>query len=85
MTVVSYENTALPIMLIETAVSGALFFVITNLFDEKIRIILKPNVTSPIIDTVKNDIFNKLKYASKTSAEICASLTSVSDALSKFE
>ena len=84
-TVVSYENSVLPAMLIETAISGALFFVVTNLFDEKIRMILKPNVTSPIIDTVKNDIFNKLKYASKTSAEICASLTSVSDALNKSE
>ena len=84
-TVVSYENSALPVMLIETAISGALFFVITYLFDEKIRVVLKPNVTSPIIDTVKNDMFNKLKLASRTSAEICASLTSVSDALSKSE
>ncbi len=84
-TVVSSESANLPIMLIETAISGALFFVITNIFDEKIRTILKPNVTSPIIDTVKNDIFNKLKYASETSAEICASLTSVSDAINKSE
>ena len=84
-TVVSYESSDLPILLIEAAVSGMLFFVITNLFDEKIRAILKPSVTSPIIDTVKNDMFNKLKLASKASAEICASLTSVSDALSKSE
>lgn len=84
-TVVSYENSSLPIMLIETAFSGALFFVVTIFFDEKIKMILKPNITSPIIDTVKNDIFNKLKIASKTSADICAQLTSVSDALSKSE
>lgn len=84
-TVVSYENFDSPIMLIETAFAGVLFFVITNLFDEKIRTILKPNVTSPIIDTVKNDIFNKLKYASETSAEICTSLSSVSEALTKSE
>lgn len=84
-TVVSYENSALPEKVIETIIAGAIFFGVTYLFDEKIRTILKPNVTSPIIDTVKNDIFNKLKYASKTSAEICSSLTSVSDALSKSE
>ncbi len=84
-TVVSYEEVALPAKLIETIIAGVIFFVVTNLFDEKIRAILKPNVTSPIIDTVKNDIFNKLRLASNTSAEICASLTSVSDALSKSE
>ncbi len=84
-TVVSYENSNLPAMSIEAVVSGALFFVATNFWEEKIKIILKPNATSPIIDTVKNDIFNKLKYASKTSAEICTSLTSVSDALNKSE
>ena len=83
--VVSDESAKLPTMLIEAVISGALFFVITYLFDEKIRVVLKPNVTSPIIDTVKNDMFNKLKLASKASAEICASLTSVSDALSKSE
>lgn len=84
-TVVSYENSALLPMIIETVAAGALFFLITKFFDEKIRMVLKPNVTSPIIDTVKNDIFNKLKYASETSAEICSSLSSVSDALSKSE
>lgn len=84
-TVVSYENESLPIVLIETTVAGMLFFVLSNAFDEKVRTILKPNVTSPILDTVKNDIFNKLKYASKTSAEICTSLSSVSEALSKSE
>ena len=84
-TVISYENTNLPVMASEAVVAGVLFFVVTNIYDEKIRTILKPNVTSPIIDTVKNDIFNKLKLASKTSAEICSSLTSVSDALSKSE
>ncbi|MBQ7116133.1 MAG: SpoIIE family protein phosphatase [Clostridia bacterium] len=84
-TVISYENESLPIVLIETAAAGISFFVLSNAFDEKIRAILKPNVTSPILDTVKNDVFNKLKYASKASAEICASLSSVSDALSKSE
>ena len=84
-TVVSYGNVSLPILLIETSAAGGLFFAISNAFDEKIRVVLKPNATSPILDTVKNDIFNKLKYASKASAEICTSLSSVSDALSKSE
>ena len=84
-TVVSFEEGAFYAMLAETALAGVAFFVITGLFDSKIRRVLKPNVTSPIIDTVKNDIFNKIKLASRTSAEICSSLLSVNDALSKSE
>ena len=84
-TVVSYDEPVIVPMLVETSVAGILFFFLTIRFDEKIRGVLKPNVSSPIIDTVKNDIFNKLKYASKTSAEICGSLSSVSDALCKSE
>ncbi len=72
-------------IVVETLVSASTFFILTSLFDEKLRAILKPGVTSPIIDTVKGDVFRKLKNASQASAEICSSLTSVSDALSKAE
>ncbi len=69
----------------ETIISGSIYFLLTARFDKKLRSILKPNVTSPIIDTVKSDVFNKLKYASKVSEEICSSLSSASDALCKSE
>ncbi len=82
-TALSYENFDSWGIIAETLIAGALFFVLTSRFDEKFRSVLKPNVTSPVIDTVKSDVFRKLKNASQASAEICASLTSVSDALSK--
>ncbi len=84
-TVVSYESFDSWGMIIETVIAGALFFIITSRFDEKIRTVLKPSVSSPIIETVKNDVLEKLKFASETSAEICTSLSSVSDALNKSE
>lgn len=84
-TVISYENFDYQGMIIETVISGILFFILTKRFDEKIRTVLKPAVTSPIIDTVKSDIFGKLKNASEISAEICSSLTGVNDALRKSE
>ncbi len=84
-TALSYENFNSWGLIAETLIAGVLFFVLTSRFDEKFRSILKPNVTSPVIETVKSDVFRKLKNASQASAEICASLTSVSDALSKSE
>ncbi len=84
-TVVSVDNFQSPAMLIETAFAGVLFMVITSRFDEKIKNVLKPNVSSPIVDTLKNDIFAKLKNASKASSEICTSLSSVGEVLSKSE
>lgn len=84
-TAVSYDEFDIWPMLIETVFAGILFFVLTIKFDERLRIVLKPTVSSPIIDAVKSDVFNKLKYASGVSAEICTSLSSVSDALNKSE
>ncbi len=82
---ISYENFDSWGIVIETFAAGVLFFILTSRFDEKFKRVLKPNVTSPILDTVKNDVLNRLKYASKTSAEICSSLSGVSDVLSKSE
>ncbi len=82
---VSYENFENPLVIIETVVSGVAFIIISKKFDNKLKALLRPAVTSPIIDTVKNDIFRKLKNASEISAEICTSLTGVSEALSKSE
>ncbi len=84
-TAISYEKFDSWGIIAETIIAGTLYFILTIRFDPKFKSILKPNITSPILDTVKNDIFNRLKYASETSAEICSSLMSVSDALSKSE
>lgn len=81
----SYEELNSWGIVAEIIISGVLFFALTIRFDEKFRTILKPGVSSPVIETVKNDVFRKLKNASEATAEICASLTSVSDALSKSE
>ncbi len=81
----SYEEFNSQGIIAEIIMSGVLFFALTIRFDKSFRSILKPNVTSPIIETIKSDVFRKLKNASEASAEICASLTSVNDALNKSE
>lgn len=82
---VSYDDFENPLLLIEFLVSGIAFLIVSKKFDSKISAILRPAVTSPVIDTVKGDIFRKLKKASEISAEICGSLTSVNEAFSKSE
>lgn len=72
-------------VIIETLVASLVFIVLSYKFDEQIKCVLKPSVTSPIIDTVKSEMFYKIKNASAVSTEICSSLTSVNDALSKLE
>ena len=69
----------------ETLIASLIFIVISFKFDEKIKSVLRPSVTSPIIDTVKNEMFYKIRNASAVSSEICSSLTSVNEALSKSE
>lgn len=81
----SYDNFESYNVIIETLIAALIFIVISYKFDEKIRSVLRPSVTSPIIDTVKSEMFYKIRNASAVSTEICSSLTSVNDALSKSE
>ncbi|MGN0527041.1 MAG: SpoIIE family protein phosphatase [Acutalibacteraceae bacterium] len=83
--VLQYESIKPIPTLIEILVSIALYLVVTLKYNEKLSLILKPNITSPIINTVNNDVFKKLHTASEVSAEICASLNDVNNALEKSE
>lgn len=83
--VISYESFGDLAVVVETVVSGVLFIVLSKYFNSKFEEVLKPSVVSPVIDTVKGDIFRKLKNASEISSEICFSMTSANEAFSRSE
>lgn len=82
---VSYSEINIFATVIETAVSGLLFIIISKKLNTRFEAIFVPSVTSPIIDSVKSGIVSKLKKASEISGEICMSLTEVNDALAKSD
>ncbi len=84
-TAIAYSSVDIKATLIETAASGIIFFLLSSKFNTKLEAVFVPSVTSPVIDTVKSGIVSKLKRASDISTEICSSLTSVNDVLSKTE
>lgn len=84
-TSIAYSTVDLKATVIETALSGALFLIISFKFDDKLRRVFIPSLTSPVTDTVKNITIKKLHRASNMTAEICSSLTAVNDVLSKTE
>ncbi len=83
--IISYDSFDDYKKIIEIFVSSIIFIVISCKFDEKLKSVLKPSVSVPIIDTVKNELYYKIKNASSVSSEICTSLTNVNEALSKSE
>ncbi len=82
-TVVAYNSANVLPLVIETVISGVLFFVITQKFNNKLEAVFLPAVTSPVIESVRSDIVSKLKRASEYSAEICESVTTVNKAITK--
>lgn len=84
-TAIDYSSVDIKSTFIETAASGVLFVFLTRKFNEKLVGIFIPSVTSPVIDTLKDNIIGKLKKASRVSSEICSSLTSVNDVLAKSD
>ena len=85
LSIISYENLNNYGILIETLVAGCIFIFMPSKISNRISEILSPRVNSPIIDTVKRDIINKLHNASEISTEICDSLNAVGEALYKNE
>lgn len=74
-----------PAFFVELSLTVGFFFVFTLIWGEKANALLKPAAASPVIESIKSDVVRKLKNASEISTEICTSLTSVNDALSKSE
>ena len=70
-------------ILAETLAAGIIFILLPRRFRKKAHKLLSPAVPSPMIEGVKNEITRRLRNASEISAEICASLTGVSQALAK--
>lgn len=68
---------------IETGLSGLIFIILTLKFNHQFESVFLPSVASPVIESVKSGIVEKLKKASETSAEICTSLTDVNRILEK--
>ncbi len=86
--VISFSNTdefKLLFLAIETVIAGIIFLFLPEKINHKLKEILSPAVTSPIIETVKSDITRKLRNASEISTEIFSSLNVVTDALNKSE
>lgn len=82
-TVIAFPEADVLPLLIETLVSGLSFITLSVKFNSSFERVFLPSVTSPVIDSVKSGIISRLKNASEISAEICTSLTTVNDALSK--
>lgn len=72
-------------LLAEALIAGVIFVLLPRRFRKKAHKLLSPAVPSPMIDGIKNEITRRLKNASGISAEICASLTGVSQALAKSD
>ena len=72
-------------ILVETLIACGIFLALPKKITSKIEEILTPAVSSPIIDSVKNDIIRRLKNAAEISGEICTSLNTVSQALVRSE
>ncbi len=84
--VITYENTnelKLVFLAIESVIAGIIFLFLPQNVNNKLKEILSPAVTSPIIESVKGEITRKLKNASEISTEIFSSLNVVTDALNK--
>ncbi len=83
--VISFSDEGLIQLAIELAVASVLFVFISLKFNSSLEAVFKPAITSPVVDSVRTDVVNKLKRASEFSKEICTSLTTVNDALDKNE
>ena len=82
-TAIAFQKAEVLPVLIETVVSGLAFVILTTKFNGSFERVFLPSVTSPVIESVKDGIISRLKNASEISAEICTSLTTVNNALSK--
>lgn len=80
----NYSGNVYPVV-IETAVSVLAFFIISQKFGYQLYEFFSPAVSLPIVDSVKNNIINKLQQASEFSTEICETLESVNSVLAKSE
>lgn len=72
-------------LLAETLVAGVVFLLLPKRVRDTLEKMLTPYVNSPVIDSIRSGIVKKMKNASAISADICSSLTGVSQALSKSE
>lgn len=69
----------------ECLIGSVLFFLISYRFSDQLEAFFHPQITSPIIESVKNNVINKLYRASEFSSEICQTLDCVNEALSKSD
>ncbi len=83
--VISGYSDGLIAITIETGIAALIFIFITQKFNFQLSGFFSPSVSSPVIDSVKSNIINKLHRASEFSTEICTTLDSVNAALSKSE
>ncbi len=83
--VVSGYSTGYVYIVIEALISAVFFFIITHWFDYQLTEFFTPSISLPVVEAVKSNIINKLHRASEFSSEICSTLDSVNNALSKSE
>ncbi len=82
---VSSQWNMLYIMLSETVIASIMFIIITYKYHYPLKSFFSPSVTSPVIDSLKGNITERLHKVSEFSSEICSTLDSVNDALLKSE
>ncbi len=71
--------------IIEWGASSLVFITLSYNFNYALEGFFTPSVSSPIINSVKNNVINKLQRASDFSSEICVTLDNVNKALSKSD
>ncbi len=70
---------------VELVFSALMFMGVSYKFNYQLESFFFPPVSSSIVDSVKFNVINKLHRASEFSTEICETLESVNDALSKTQ
>lgn len=69
----------------ETAIPTVLFLIVSHKFNYSFKSFFTPSVSSPVVNSVKCNITDKLHKVSEFSTEICNTLENVNDALQKSE
>lgn len=70
---------------VEVVVASIAFGAVSLRFNYELKDFFYPPVSAPIIESVKANVINRLHKASEFSSEICETLDSVNNALSKSE
>ena len=72
-------------LLVELVASCMIFLILTQRFNYQLYNFFVPSVSSPVVESVRNNVIDKLHIASEFSSEICTTLENVNEILAKSD